>query len=835
MPPRLRLLIGFVVGTGLVSLAALAPRAFSSSAPDSWRIAVCVAAFAVGDIALLHMRFGTHRYSFTWGELAVVLGLVLLPVAWLVLLAPLAVAPAHLLARRAPVKVAFNTMSYATGVTIAYGVIALTGPSLEAHLSEPITWLRLLLATSAYFLWNGLTVAGAVAFSQQVSLRTVIFKGLLLKALVLVGNTLSGTLLVVMAAVQPATLALVPALLGVLYLVYQSYLRAMQERDTWQVLQATSRELLQTERSEVADVVLDRTGSLLSADFVELLLVDPTGVTDVATIFRRTTKGERVHLDGPVQELAASFWGRAACELEPFELKLDAAASPQQRDLEEHGIHLCFVAPLLVQEQCLGTLRIGFAGPVKLNGRDRQVFTTFANHVAGAVHNTRLFEEVRSQALHDPLTGLPNRALLSDRLANAQARANRGSGRVAVLFLDLDRFKVINDSLGHHVGDQLLVAVAERLTVNLRPGDTAGRFGGDEFIVVCDNVADEAEALRLAERLAASLHEPFKLVDQHDPVFLGASVGVALAHDDADDPVTLIRDADAAMYRAKERGRARVEVFDSEMRQRAVARLETENDLRKAIEREELRLAYQPFVDVATQRVVGAEALVRWDHPRRGEVGPGEFIGLAEETGLIRPLGRWVLHEAFAQLARWSRTDGWPSDFTLSVNLSAHQLSDPDLLDDITEALAATGVDPAFICLEITESALVDDIDAGLETLHRLRNIGVHLSLDDFGTGYSSFSYLHRLPVNVLKIDRSFVSRLGQETRDRAVVSGMIELSHALGLKVVAEGVETPGQLSELGALSCDLAQGYYFSAPDAPGLILKAVREPAIDLPIIG
>ncbi len=835
MPPRLRLLVGFVLGSGLIAIATFAPRALSQASPAPWRIVVCVAAFAIGDIALLHMRFGTHRYSFTWGELAVVLGLVLLPIEWLVLVAPMAVAPAHLLARRAAVKVGFNTMSYATGVTIAYGVIAVSGSALEGQLIEPMAWLRLLAATSAYFLWNGLTVAGAVALSQQVSLGTVIFKGLPLKALVLVGNTVAGTLLVVMAELGPMTLVLVPMLLGVLYLVYQSYLRAMQERDTWQVLQATSRELLRTERSEVADVVLDRTGTLLNADFVELLLVDPTKTTDLATIFRRTTNGERVHLEGSVEDLGGSFWGRAACELEPFELNRDDAASPQQRDLDEHGVHFCFVAPLLVQDQCLGTLRIGFAGRVKLNGRDRQVFTTFANHVAGAIHNTRLFGEVRTQALHDPLTGLPNRALLADRLEHAQARAARDGGRVAVLFLDLDRFKVINDSLGHHVGDELLVGVANRLTSNLRPGDTAGRFGGDEFIVVCDNVADEAEALRLAERLVDSLHEPFTVADHHEPVFLGASVGVALANDDADDPVTLIRDADAAMYQAKERGRSRVEVFDSDMRERAVARLETESDLRRAIERDELRLAYQPFVDVATQRVIGAEALVRWDHPRRGEVAPGEFIGLAEETGLIRPLGRWVMHEAFAQLARWTRAEGWPADFTLSVNLSAHQLGDPDLLDDVTEALAATGVDPALICLEITESALVDDIEAGLETLHRLRAIGVHLSLDDFGTGYSSFSYLHRLPVNVLKIDRSFVSRLGQEARDRAVVAGMIELSHALGLRVVAEGVETPGQLSELGDLSCDVAQGYYFSAPDAPGLILQAVRVPSIDVPAIG
>jgi diguanylate cyclase (GGDEF)-like protein len=820
---RLRILVWTVIASGAAAMALTAPGLLEGP-PPWWRIVVTAAAFAIGDIALLHIRFGTHRYSFTWGELAVVLGVVLLPLSWLVLVAPLAVAPTHVFARRGAVKVAFNTFSYAAGVCIAHGVVTITGGPVDRALANPAVWGRLMLASTAYFLWNGLTVAGAVALSQDVPFRVVVTKGLLLKVMVLVGNTLSATVLVVMTALQPATLFLVPLLLGMLYVVYQSYLRAMQERDTWKVLQETSRDLLSTEGEEVAQVVIEQTGTLLNAEFVELLLIDSNRSASLGSIFRRGLSGERVRLDGDPNELGASFWGRALCELEPFDLHPGRASAAQQRDLEEHGLAMCVIAPLLVQGECLGTLRIGFAGKVKFNSRNRQVFTTFANHVAGAVHNTRLFAEVRSKALHDPLTGLPNRALLADRLANAQARARRSTGGVAVLFLDLDRFKVVNDSLGHSVGDRLLVAVADRISGSIRPGDTAGRFGGDEFIVVCDDVHDEAEALRLADRLVASLEEPFVLAGGSEPIFLSASVGVSMASDGREDPASMIRDADAAMYRAKERGRARCELFDHDMRERVVARLETENDLRRALERDELRLDYQAFVDVTTQAVVGAEALVRWDHPQRGTLSPDHFIGVAEEIGLIRPLGRWVLREACTQLARWCRNEDWEPTFMLSVNLSPHQLADPDLLADVTEVLAATGVDPAMLCLEITESALVSDMEAAMLVMERLRAIGVRIALDDFGTGYSSLSYLHRLPVDVLKIDRSFTARVTMEPRDRAVVAGMINLADALGLQTVAEGVETPGQLAELGAMGCDLAQGYYFSAPREAGHVSSSV-----------
>jgi diguanylate cyclase (GGDEF)-like protein len=827
VPFRLRLLVGAVTGSGALVLLALAPSLLGGDVPAAWRLALTASAFAVGDIALLHLRFGTHRYSFTWGEFAVVLGLVLLPLPWLALVATLAVLPAHTLNRLSPVKVAFNTLSYATGVTLAAGSLRLTGGPVEEVIAQPGTWLRLLLASTLYFLWNTLTVSAAVALSQGVRFRTVVAKGLAVKLLVLVGNTLCATVVMAMVALQPSTVFLVPGFLAVLYLVYRSSLRAMQERDTWQVLQATSRELLRTERGEVADVVLDHTRALCNADFVELLLVD--GADGPATVYRQRLDGQRLRIEGAVEELSGAYWGRAVCEREPFEVRRRSAPDVQLQDLDAHGLAVCVVAPLLVQDECLGALRIGFPTDTAFNARDRQVFATFANHVAGAVHNTRLFAEVRTRALHDPLTGLPNRALLADRLTHAQARLSRSGGGVAVLFLDLDRFKVVNDSLGHSVGDRLLVAVADRLSGCIRPGDTAGRFGGDEFIVICEDVDDEEEALQLADRLVASLEQPLAAGPGHDPIFLSASVGVAFSRSGNEDPAAMIRDADAAMYRAKERGRSRCEVFDQEMRERAVARLETENDLRRALERGEFRLEYQVFVEVGSQAVVGAEALVRWDHPRRGTLGPGDFIELAEETALIRPLGTWVLHEACAQLARWCRDEDWPPTFLLSINLSPHQLSDPSLLAHVTSALATHGVDPSMVCLEITEGALVADMDAALEVLERLRAIGVRVALDDFGTGYSSFSYLHRLPVDVLKIDRSFVKRLTIEPRDRAVVAGMIDLARALGLQTVAEGVETPGQLAELGAMGCDLAQGFYFAAAREPGAVAADVRSGAL------
>jgi diguanylate cyclase (GGDEF)-like protein/PAS domain S-box-containing protein len=416
------------------------------------------------------------------------------------------------------------------------------------------------------------------------------------------------------------------------------------------------------------------------------------------------------------------------------------------------------------------------------------------------------------QATHDPLTGLPNRTLLLDRLEGALARARRHQRRVAVLFLDLDHFKVVNDSLGHGLGDRLLMAIAERLTVALRPGDTVARFGGDEFVILCEDLQDDAEAIVIAERVDQALSHPFA-IDQTE-VFVGVSIGIAMPDGDDAEAETLIRDADAAMYRAKDRGRARWELFDNAMRASAVDRLDIENALRRALERRELRVFYQPIIDLRTGAVDGVEALLRWEHPERGLLPPLDFITVAEETGLIVPIGSWVLDQACRQVQRWQSVSPGSAPLRVSVNISGRQLGHPRLVEDVAAILDDTGINPAHVELEITESVLMDDVEMSSETLGRLHTLGVKLAVDDFGTGYSSLSYLRRFPVDLLKVDRSFVDGLGEDPSDSAIVTAIITLAHALGLSAVAEGVESPLQLAELRRLGCDRAQGYFMARP---------------------
>ena len=431
----------------------------------------------------------------------------------------------------------------------------------------------------------------------------------------------------------------------------------------------------------------------------------------------------------------------------------------------------------------------------------------------------RAEQALAHQAFHDSVTELPNRNLFLDRLELAVARSARHHSMTAVLFLDVDRFKWVNDSLGHAAGDMLLRGLAKRMREALRPGDTLARFGGDEFAVLCEEIKDVNEAITVAQRLAAAIITPFELEDDR-AVTVTASVGIAMA-DSADNlPEALLRDADSAMYRAKEKGRDRIEVFDDDMRARAMTRLETEADLRRAIDEGELCVHYQPIVDLHGEKVVGVEALVRWQHPEKGLVPPLDFIPLAEETGLIVPIGSFVLAEACQTVAEWNKAHPGRQPLAVSVNLSARQLASPGLPNVVAGVLVRSGLARELLCLEITESVLMEDADASREQLESLKRLGVTIAVDDFGTGYSSLLYLRRFPVDVLKIDRSFVSGLGTSIEDSAIVSGVIGLAHALGLRSVAEGVEEPGQAVELELMGCDTAQGYYWSRPlDAPGL----------------
>lgn len=421
-----------------------------------------------------------------------------------------------------------------------------------------------------------------------------------------------------------------------------------------------------------------------------------------------------------------------------------------------------------------------------------------------------LEEELSYQAFHDSLTGLPNRALFLDRLEHALAR--RDPGATAMLFLDLDNFKAVNDSLGHDVGDKLLVSVAERLWGCMRPEDTVARFGGDEFTILLEGLTDVDGARGAAERLMECLQTLFEVADQE--IFLTTSIGIALSVSGRESPTDLMRNADVALYRAKEKGRAGYEIFDATMDVGAREQLKLAADLRQALEGEQLVLHYQPKVELATGTVVGVEALLRWEHPERGLVSPAEFVPIAEETGLIWPIGRWVLREACRQLKEWQRQRLSDHPLTVSVNLSARQFQHPDLISEVGEALEETGLEPDCLVLEITESMIMGGTEHNISMLKRLKDLGVKISIDDFGTGYSSLAYLKRFPVDELKIDRSFVGGLDDNPEDATIVEVVIGLASVLGLQVVAEGVETFGQADRLQNLRCAQGQGYYFARP---------------------
>ncbi|MEH2208613.1 MAG: EAL domain-containing protein [Nostoc sp.] len=437
-------------------------------------------------------------------------------------------------------------------------------------------------------------------------------------------------------------------------------------------------------------------------------------------------------------------------------------------------------------------------------------------------------EQLRHNAFHDALTGLPNRAFFMESLKHTLQRAKRQKNYLfAVLFLDLDRFKVINDSLGHLKGDQFLIAIANRLEVCIRSTDIAARLGGDEFTILLDEIQNVSEAIKVAERIQQELTLPLELNGQE--VFTTASIGIALSSTvDYDQPENLLRDADTAMYRAKALGKARYELFNQEMYTKALVRLQLENDLRRAIERHEFQLYYQPIVSLTNGRLIGFEALIRWQHPERGFISPTDFIPLVEETGMIVEVGYWTLYEACRQMQSWQVSHPTNSLEKISVNLSVKQFSQRDLIEQIGEILHSTGLDASSLMLEITESAIMENGDEANAALSEFRKMGIKLSIDDFGTGYSSLSRLHSFPISVLKIDRSFVSPIDTNGKNLEIIETIITLAHKLGMDVTAEGVETKEQLAFLKKLNCEYGQGYFFSRPlDKSATLALIVKNP--------
>ena len=501
---------------------------------------------------------------------------------------------------------------------------------------------------------------------------------------------------------------------------------------------------------------------------------------------------------------------------------------------QDLGVRGAFAFPIHADGEIKAVLEFFTAVAVAPDPALLEVMAQIGRQLGRVVERIRAQEQIAHQATHDALTGLANRLLFRDRLELALARAERRGSFAALLFLDLDRFKDVNDTLGHRAGDQLLTAVSDRLQTALRASDTLARFGdevftlarfgGDEFVVLCEDLTSDDGAVRIAERVQQALLSPFVL-EQKDHV-VTASIGIVLAGGADRDAEGLLRDADTAMYRAKERGPGNWEIFDEALRQRALERVATERALRRALETGELRLHYQPIVALDGGTMQAVEALVRWQHPERGLLPPGEFIPIAEESALILQIGAWTLKEACEQAYRWRARFGDRAPLPVSVNVSARQLAQAELPAIVRQVLLETGLNPRDLAIEVTETALIEDSSVPADSLRELRALGVRILLDDFGTGYSSLSHLQRFPIDALKIDRSFVMHLGAGADECAIVRAIVAMAGALGLDVVAEGVETAAQAAEAGALGCDRGQGYYFARPAPAAEVERLIRE---------
>jgi diguanylate cyclase (GGDEF)-like protein len=782
---RLVALVALVAAAGAIVLAASAGSAIAHPHPITPLLGVIAVATLLTDATCVDLRVGRQVESYTWAELILVLGLASLAPEQLVLTS-LCIAVAYAATRRSPVKVVFNTASYAIGVALAAAIVHLiVDPSWE----QPVlSGSALLLGAVAFSCWNGVSVDAAIAFSQDLPFRQVYRKGARLRIAFCAGNILTALVVLLLVAQNPALLLAIPPVLGVAYVVYRSYLRTIQERATWRHLETITQEINRLDETEIAEVALAGAVALFEADEAELALFPSSGGTPI--VYVRRAGESAISLRTPSRRRSDKRQGE------------NASSEPSATDV---------AIPLVAHGAQLGVLRVGFGGRVTLNDRERRVLRTYAHTIMTSLENARMYAEMREQAkrnemaaLHDPLTQLPNRVLLEER-ANEMLNGDVGQSGLAVMLIDLDHFKDVNDGLGHSAGDLVLCALAERLRRALRPEDTVARLGGDEFAIL---LADGAAAELAAERVLALLADPIEVSGVQ--VALGGSIGIATHPGDGATFEELLHHADIAMYQAK-RHRGAFRRYRHGRDYSIVDRLSLVAELRTALDADQLELHFQPQFDLDSNEAVGAEALVRWRHPTRGLLLPAEFIGLVESSNLLRDFTRQVLDMAVAECAVWQRA-GRP--LTVAVNLSARDLDDERLTDDVLAALTRHGLSPKCLVLEITETAILGDLDFVEQQMARLANIGVALSIDDFGTGHSSLTFLQRVMVHELKIDRSFVAGIVSSENDAAITRATVRLAQSLGLRTVAEGVEDRAVLDALIDLRCDVAQGFFWSRP---------------------
>jgi diguanylate cyclase (GGDEF)-like protein len=810
-------------GAGLVSLVSgpSTPVVGQYSLPW-WLLA---GLFYLAEVRVVHIQFQREAHSFTLSDVPLVLGLFLASPTDLVLACVVGGTLGLLIHRRpAPIKLAFNAALFLVGSSVAVVLFHRLAPFADPL--QPMTWIAASLATIAVTLLGLLAVNAAIWLAQGRSDRRRI--GVVVRFGLVVAVTNSCLALIVITLLwseRGATwLVAIPlALVAVAWRSYQANIDEREQRESLELLYRTTSILHGNGDLEGAIVaLLTEARHTFRAEFAELILFTADGHEEGL----RTALGPRddvevmnsVRLDRVTDALRL----QAVAEGVAFRAPRIARGSARTDRIRDHVVNDAMVAPLMGEHSLIGTFvmanRQGALGTFSAD--ELRLFQTLANHAGVALENGRLGQslkdlsdlkdQLRHQALHDSLTGMGNRDLFLDRLRTAlQRRGNAGPVPV-VLFIDVDDFKSVNDTVGHAGGDDLLRAVAEAIGRSVRPGDLGVRLAGDEFAVLVEDGRDIGAVIRIAERIGEAVARPVELDGRW--ISTSASIGIAASRSRVQSADELLRDADVAMYTAKARGKGRFAVFEPSMRAELSDRQQLRDDLSGAVGHGELALLYQPVSDVQSGEVLGFEALLRWNHPTRGELAPAAFLALAEESGLIVPIGRWVLRQACHQARDWGSSDGHP--LSVSVNISLRQLTQPEFVDDVAGVLRATGLQPELLMLEFAEAQVMTDHPLIASRLRDLKSLGVILAIDGFGNGFSSVRHLGRYPVDVIKIARPVVATMSRTAGDKRIAEAIVALGHSLRLKVVAEGVESLSQLEDIRNIDCDSVQGFYLAVP---------------------
>jgi diguanylate cyclase (GGDEF)-like protein len=754
-----------------------------------WALAI---GFLCTEVLVIHLDVRRDTYSISAMELPLVVGLFFVsPIAVLIARLTGTVVALVLHRRQAPLKAFFNLTLYAAETIVAITVFRFLAGTVGDV--DQQTWLAAFAAMLAANIVSlgGVTCAMWLHGAELEGRVRAMLIGALIPP---IANTSLALGAVALLWDDPRSVWLLAGTAIVLVVAYRAFAALNQRYANLQRLYDFTRRLQATDSETVIVEMLAAARELLRAESAQLVIVDGSSHVRLWALGREPEADERVALD----QLSA-YTQQAITDGRP------AVVGTTRADDVWHG---CMVVPIVTDGTVVAVMTVADrADDVStFDHDDLRLFETLVNHAAIALDNAQLVGRLRHDALHDALTGLPNRALFNTCVDDA-VRARRPGTKLAVMLMDLDRFKEVNDTLGHHCGDQLLCEVGRRLEQVMPAGGAIARLGGDEFALLLPSIQDAEDAVTEARRVRALLEAPFMLGHMH--VDVGGTIGIAVSPDHGEDPATLLQRADVAMYAAKSGGG--IEVYASERDHYSPRRLALLGELRDAIDHGQLVLHYQPKINVVTGAPVGAEALLRWPHPERGMIPPDEFVPIAEHTGVIRSLTLYVLRRALADCALW-RTTG--SEVGVAVNVSARNLLDLDLVDDLRALLAATELPANLLTLEITESSIMGDTSRTLHVLDDLAALGVRISIDDFGTGYSSLTYLKQLPVDEVKIDKSFVATMHTDPGDAAIVRSVIDLGANLGLTVVAEGVETDTALALLRELGCPLAQGYFVSRP---------------------